>query len=204
MNKEKKISRYGKFPIFHPVYLLLVLFIVVIACDIEHKLFLSILALLVLVFFLYRALSPFFEKFSVQGNEIFHAKVNYHDVITVPNDAIFIFSHTTVEGIGILRDRFMVNIVVDTIDDAFSKLHEDKRQNEYEAFNRGCSNLAVYDNHYIKGHFKHRCIYSFVYNESFVNTFFNEQKKPVILPRSLADKIQIEPNGFEVIIDEER
>ena len=164
----------------------------------------ALIGLLLHILFFTKTVSPFFEQFSVIEDNIYIKKFNYTDQKRITPDAVFIISYTIAEDM-VLKDRYMINIVRSNIFEALDILHEDLLQNQMDATHRfDMYKKAIYHNSFIEGHFKHRYIYSFVYKKDFAINFFNEQKKPVILPRSLADKIQIEPNGFEVIIDEER
>ena len=207
MNKTDFNRRFGSPPIKNIKFIIFALisglsfFGVLIACFFYHW---AVFGLLFYFLVIVKTISPFFEKFSVVENTIKIKKIKYTDQKEITPDAIFIISYTIAEDI-VLKDRYMVNIVRSGIREAFNVLHEDLLQNQIDATHRfDMYKKAIYHNSFIEGHFKHQFIYSFVYEKDFANKFFCKQKKTVIIPRSLADKIQIEPNGFEVIIDEER
>ncbi len=209
MNNHNYRSRFGKLPLFHPID---IIFIVLIAGFIywvinNPKDYLAYIAICCMSFAFYRSLSPFWEKFSIDKNTIFVKFIKDAYEIKIPESAVFVISYTNVDTFSYtFRNRFMINIVDDEIGKVFETLHSDTRQNQYDSqrYHWGLSSEPVYDNLFIRGRFKNRWVYSFIYEKDFADKFFKEQKKTVILPKSLKGKIDIIPNGFEVIIDEER
>ncbi len=208
MEINKYRSRFGKLPLLHPIN---IIFIVLIGGFIywvinNPKDYLAYIAICCMSFAFYRSLSPFWEKFSIDKNTIFVKFIKYAYEIKIPESAVFVISYTNIEFSQIFRKRFMINIVDDELDKVFETLHSDKLQNQHAAwhYHTSFSSEPVYDNLFIRGRFKNRWVYSFVYEKNFADNFFKEQKKTVILPKSLKDKINIIPDGFEVIIDEER
>ena len=209
MENNKYRSRFGKIPFFHPVNIAFTILISILVYWVINnpKEYVAYIAICCMSFAFYRLLSPFWEKFSIVENQIFVKFIKYSYEIKIPQNAVFVLSYTNVDTFSyILRKRFTINIVDDEIDNVFETLHSDKLQNQYDAqhYNRGFSSKPIYDNLFIQGRFKNRWIYSFVYEKAFADEFFKTQKKTVILPKSLKDKINITPDGFEVIIDEER
>lgn len=183
MNKNDYNRRFGAPPInnigfvFFGLMSLLSLVGVFIACFFYHW---AVLGLLICVVVLIKTILPFFEKFTVAKNIIKIKKHKYTEQKEITADTIFIISYTIAEDI-VLKDRYMVNIVRSEVYEAFNILHEDLLQNQIDATYRfGKYKKAIYQNSYIEAHFKHRFIYSFVYEKDFANKFFSEQKKPVI------------------------
>ena len=201
-------SRYGKPPFFHPVNIIFVGIIIGFVYRIikNPEEYLAYIAIVCMSFVFYRSFSPFWERFSIDKNTILVKFIKYAYEIKIPENAVFVISYTNVDFSQYFRKRFMINIVDDEIDKVFEILHSDKLENQYAArhYHIGLSTEPVYDNAFIQGRFKNRWIYSFVYEKDFADEFFKEQKKTVILPKSLKDKINIIPDGFKVIIDEER
>ena len=208
MNAKNYKLRYGKPPFLNPIN---IIFIALIAAFISRVIknpedYLAYIAIACMSFVFYRSFSPFWERFSIDKNTIFVKFIKYAYEIKIPESAVFVISYTNVEFSQYFRKRFMINIVDDDIDKVFETLHSDKLENQHAArhYHIGISTDPVYDNAFIKGRFKNRWVYSFVYEKDFADKFFKKQKKTVILPKSLKDKVNIIPDGFEVIIDEER
>lgn len=205
-----KITRYGPPPIFHPLHILNIIMLCVCIGVFDFSKVTSYIFIAIYFFFLYRQISPFFEYFCINEDVIYSKLMNHSDEKTIPSEAVFIISYTDLGGFSYsFKNRFMVNIVTEDLDNIYRILHSDKCRELCDPIRYGYGlclheEITLYNNLYIESQFEKKWIYSFVYKRDFTNKFFNEQKKPVIVPRSLADKIQIEPNGFEVIIDEER
>ncbi len=161
-------------------------------------------------YFLYRQISPFFERFCIYEDTIYFRLIKYKSEKLIPGNSVFIISYADLGGYSYsFKNRFMVNIVTGDLNYIYRILHSDKCREMCDPIRYGYGlclheEKIIYNNLFIETQFNNSYIYSFVYEKDFSNNFFNEQKKPVILPRSLADKIPIEPNGFDVIIDEER
>ena len=92
--------RYGTPPIFHPLTMMFAAFFVIfLFLGYETQNLKSVCVFLGagLCYYLY-IIFPFFEKFCLQGNTIFVKKIRDSNVITIPNDAIFIISYTTIHN----------------------------------------------------------------------------------------------------------
>ena len=205
-----KFSRYGKFPVIHPMHITDIIMVLMCIGIFDYAKVGWYIFVAIYLFFLYRQVSPFFEHYSIDKNTIYISSIKYKAEKEIPNDSVFIISYTDLGGYYYsFKNRFMVNIVTGDLDYIHSILHSDKCKTVCKPSRYGYGlclreEKILYNNLYIENQFKNSWIYSFAYNKDFADEFFYEQKKPVIIPRSLVDKIQIEPNGFEIIIDEER
>lgn len=205
MAMRKKRYRYGKIPFFHPLHFLELIFVIFLVVIFYHNKSATVIIGVIFLFFFYKQISPFFERFFIKLNSISIFYLIDKDEIVIPENTIFVLSYTDIFYSYRFKNRFMVNLVTGDVNSVLEELHTKPYLQEEIACKLGMGyKKMVYDNQFIEAVFKHRSIYSFVYDKDFAEKFFNEQKKTVILPRSLTDKIQIEPNGFEVIIDEER
>ena len=204
MNKEYK-PRYGKYPILHPATIIVIVFFAIflgLGYETERMKFVGVFLIPWSLWFIY-IVFPFCERFYIKGNIIHTKKIRFKEVIPIPADAIFIVSYATINNSIFIKKRYIINIVVDDIDVALDRLHEDEFVCGKIAYHHGVSKNCIYDNEYIEGRFKNRFVYSFVFDKE-TQQVFNELKRTVILPRSLESKISIEQNGFDVIIDEGR
>lgn len=203
-------NRYGKFPIFTPINIFLIfafLFSIYVIHE-TYPIFSSKGLCYSLFFFIISVGSfisiyhPFTEKFYVSDNIIHHKKRRYTEEIPIPDYAIFVLSYATV---GFLYfGKYTVNIVTEDVDTTLKILHKNDNYNKSEMLWRNLRfrNFAGYDNTMVKGFLSHRCIYSFLYEKQFADEFFSSQKKTVIIPRSIYDKIDIVPDSYTIIIDE--
>ncbi len=205
-------KRYGKFPFFHIANLAVYIMIVCPAYYLIETLFESdfkkdIILRLLFLFSLgcccfIGGYHPYTEKFFVEDNVIHHKKGKYSEEIKIPADAVFVVSHM-VEKYYFTK-RYLINIVADDIDEVLEKLHENDSYNQEQTFYHTFKYHApaCYNNYILKGRFRNRWYYCFLFEKKYAEQFFAEQQKPIIIPRSIADKIDLDTEKFNVIIDE--
>lgn len=200
-----RISRYGKIPVFHQLHILNIVMLLLMFI-LDYTKIITYIVWCINIFFLYKQISPFFEKFHIECDMISINFMKGSYTKKIPDNAVFVLSYTDVNGFSYsFKNRYMINIVADCVENIFCGLHSSEFEKYCNSVRLGFGfGKKVYDNRCMEIYFKNRYIYSFAYEQEFANKFFNEQKKTVIIPRSLADKIQVQANGFEVLFDEER
>lgn len=198
-------NRYGNYPFFNPINVVTIAGFLwgagMFVYTPKERCFGLLLMVVGTVTFI-SLYHPFSEKFYISNNVVHHKKGRYTEEISIPNYANFVLSYATV---GFLHfGKFMVNIVTEDVDTTLKILHKNDDYNKSEMLWRSLRmrNIAGYDNTMIKGFLKHRCIYSFLYDKQFADELFSSQKKKVIIPRSIYDKIEIAPDAYTIIIDE--
>ena len=82
------------------------------------------------------------------------------------------------------------------------KLHQNELANATVSSRRGLFKTASYDNKIVRGYFKNRWIYCFLYDKTYAEEFFSSQQKTIIIPLTIADKIDLNIEKYSVIIDE--
>lgn len=198
--------RYGKFPFFHPVHFLEIFFFIFIFTLFGFKDARGYIACIITFFFLIKQISPFFERFIINGDLINVSLFKQNYDIKIPEDAVFVLSYTDISDFSYsFKNRFTVNIVSDDVTHILEALHSKQCVFANNPSRHGVRlGKVIYNNLFLEKYFKNKWIYSFVYEKEFSDEFFKQQKKPVIVPRSIADKIEIVANGFDVIFVEER
>ena len=145
---------------------------------------------------------PYTEKFFIIDNVIHHKNGRYSEEIKIPADAVFVVSHMVVKYY--FTKRYLINIVADDIDVVLEKLHKNdsynQEQTSYHTFK--FHTPACYNNDILKERFRNRWYYCFLFEKEYAEQFFAEQQKLIIIPRSIADKIDLDMEKFNVIIDE--
>ncbi|MBO5432593.1 MAG: hypothetical protein J6A43_00890 [Clostridia bacterium] len=207
---ESYRNRYGKFPFFTPINIALIIAYIFLICVIyKTYTFCSIQSLCYSLFIFVLCVGgfisiyhPFTEKYYIHNNTIHHKKGKYKEDIPIPDYAIFVFSHTVLNFR--YYGKYTVNIVTEDVDTTLKILHKNDDYNKSEMMLQSFKlyNIAGYSNRMVKGFLNHRCIYSFLYEKQFADEFFSSQKKTVIIPRSIYDKIEIAPDTYTIIIDE--
>ena len=201
MDNEFK-SRYGRFPIFDTLIVLFSLFFLFVffVWVLYYKYFLILF--LINLFWVWRLVSPYFEKYYIQKDSIVCKKFQKCETLVIPPDAVFVVSYAAVENSVAYKKTCMVSIVDETPVTILQKLHENDRACEFIACRRRVKGL-IYDSRYIESVFGAKVVYSFVYDDE-TQRIFNHLKRSVILPQSLESRIPIIQNGFDVILDEGR
>ncbi len=205
MNKKTQQKRYGKYPFYYSLDLSCILVIVYgiyvfIRLRYEYtEAYLGFVPVFLSICALIQNHHPYTEKFFVSNNIIHHQKGKNIEQINIPDDAVFVFSYMVVKFY--FKKKYMINIVSEDSDLILKKLHQDDYWNELEMAHHKLS-LTSYNNKIINGVFRHRCCYCFKYEKDYAEKFFAEQQKPIIIPRSIADKIDLDMEKFNVIIDE--
>lgn len=199
-NKFK--SRYGEFPVFHP----LVIFFAVFCLFLTVGMFFykdCIYMFFVNLYMVWRLISPYLEKFYLDGKRIVYKKCGKRGMIDVPPSAIFVVSYTAFKCSVSGRKKYTVNIIDENVQTILEKLHENDKACEMVAYRHKIKNALIYDNRYIESIFKSKVVYSFVYDKE-IQYIFAELKRTVIVPQSLKSQINIISDGFELIVDKER
>ncbi len=203
-------KRYGRYPIFHLINILPAM--VVLRCGYVffslEKLTLSLETFACLYFFILGIgcfisfYYPFMEKFYINNNLIYRKKRKNTEQIFIPDCSVFVLSYTVL-GFR-YYGKYMVNIINEDIETTLKKLHEhdDYNKSEMMFHSRKLYNVAAYSNKMITKFFRDKCVYSFLYEKQFADEFFSLQKKTVIIPLSIYDKIDINPDTYTIIIDE--
>ena len=195
-------NRFGSIPFFHLGYIMdymvLLLFIYLFVHTKECWVLVGVL--LWFCFFVHTNIMPFTEKYHLENDIIKIKTLRTYNEKQIPSSAIFVLSYTTVDYGVIFRKKYMVNIVDETLENVLEFTREKDIVKFDEAFRRGLYKKAIYDNDYVAGYFKHRFIYSFLYDED-TNKFFEEQDKTVIIPEILLDKINIQDGNYRVLSD---
>lgn len=195
-------KRYGKYPIKHTINFLLLIFLLTAVLsffsfeDVYLGLFLLIITLLLFIHFYY----PFREKFYITDKTIHRKKGRQTEEITIPDNAVFVLSYTITNFI--YRKKYTVNIIAEDAETTLDKLHKDDKINRYYSIKEYRVDAASYGNKTIENYFHTKCIYSFLYEKNFADEFFSSQKKTVIIPRTIYDKLSITPDAYTIIVDE--
>lgn len=164
--------------------------------DVYLGLFLLVITLLLFIHFYY----PFIEKFYIADKTIHRKRGRQTEEITIPDNAVFVLSYTITNFI--YRKKYTVNIIAEDADTTLNRLHKDDKVNRYYSIKEYRIDAASYGNKTIENYFHAKCIYSFLYEKPFADEFFSSQKKTVIIPRTIYDKLNITPDTYTIIVDE--
>ena len=157
MNKEF-ISRYGKFPILHPVTIMFFVGgLLITIIPFFHKEFIFIP--LVNLFWAWRLISPYFDKYYFDNGKFVTRRFKSHEIIDIPPNAIFVLSYTIVEHSIAKKSSYTVNIIDENVETILKKLHEDDRACEWVAYRHGIKKVFIYDSAYIENIFKNNKLY---------------------------------------------
>lgn len=197
--------RYGKFK-FRDVWVSFLVIAIWMFCSVVCiVLKMSLIFSIILMFFaLIRCLTillPYREKFDLLADSIIVYKGKRKKEINIPKEITIIVSYAdicppfavrTMDGnqTHILKDKYAVSIIENvSIDDALEAVHR--------------AYIQKYTTSTIKSVFPEwRYVYGFVCEQQMLDKIISNRKCQIIIPRSLAEKISINPDVVKVYIDD--